>query len=65
MAYQPFVGFAPWAEEENDDKGQRMVATFLERWRGADGPRQSDFQPLPESRYEVITGRDQVDKLEA
>jgi CHAT domain-containing protein len=60
---KPFVGFAPWAQE-NQSTGPRALATILQVFRGADGPKKSDFQPLPETRYEVITGRDQIDKLE-
>jgi hypothetical protein len=32
--------------------------------RGADGPKKSDFVPLPESKREIVKGRDEIDKLE-
>ncbi|MBV9033441.1 MAG: CHAT domain-containing protein, partial [Acidobacteriaceae bacterium] len=60
---QPFMGFAPWAQEQKSRKAG-LPFSLLPSWRGADGPQRSEFVPLPESKHEIITGRDEVDKLD-
>jgi len=59
---RPFIGFAPWAVESQPKTSP--VLSVLSAWRGASGPKKSDFIPLPESKHEVLTGRDEIDKLE-
>ena len=59
---KPFLGFAPWAEESAPSTG--VLANLLGPLRGSDGPKKSDFVVLPESKREVIIGRNEIDKLQ-
>ncbi len=60
---KPFLGFAPWAEE-TETPHTSVLASFLGPLRGSEGPKKSDFIPLPESKREVFTGRNEIDRLE-
>jgi CHAT domain-containing protein len=60
---QPFMGFAPWVQEQKSQKADLLFG-LLSSWRGADGPKRSEFVPLPESKHEIIVGRDEIDKLD-
>jgi len=60
---KPFLGFAPWAEETETPHASG-IASLLGPLRGGEGPKKSDFIPLPESKREVVTGRNKIDKLE-
>ncbi len=60
---KPFLGFAPWAEE-TETPSTGVFASLLGPLRGGEGPKKSDFIPLPESKREVVTGRNEIDKLE-
>jgi CHAT domain-containing protein len=57
---EPFIGIAPWAGEANSKHS--LLATVLNSLRGG-GPNSADFIPLPESKHEVETGRDEIDGL--
>lgn len=59
---KPFVGFAPWAEERSQHAG--IFASFWGPLRGGEGPKKSDFTSLPDSKREVVTGRNHIDELE-
>ena len=61
--FQPYMGFAPWAQEQKSQKADALFS-FLKPWRGVDGPERSEFVPLPESKHEIITGRNEIDKLD-
>ena len=59
----PFMGFAPWVQEPKSESTS-VLAGLLGPLRGADGPDGAEFVPLPESKHEVITGRNEVDQLD-
>jgi CHAT domain-containing protein len=61
-ARKPFIGFAPWADERQLKASE--IFTVFRAWRGVTGPKRSELVPLPESKHEIITARDEVDKLE-
>jgi CHAT domain-containing protein len=58
---QPFMGVAPWSDESSKNKG--IFTALLNPFRTA-GPERTDFVPLPESKHEVETGRDEVDTVD-
>jgi CHAT domain-containing protein len=57
---EPFMGVAPWTGEPNAKRS--MFASILNPLRGG-GPNSADLIPLPESKHEVETGRDEIDGL--
>lgn len=57
---EPFVGVAPWTGEMN--RNHNFFAALLNPLRDATLNR-ADFIPLPESKHEVETGRDEIDSL--
>jgi CHAT domain-containing protein len=57
---EPFMGVAPWTGESNTRRS--VFAALFDPLRGG-GPNSADFIPLPASKHEVETGRNEIDGL--